>query len=141
MPQNRPLSPSDICHEFVGGEFPEIIVDSYSSGWAFESGIRTPVLESEYSNHESEDSHPESEDSHPESEGFTPFMMASNIRAASTKPQISQDTYYSRAYSTMNPLNLEDRFAPDWDAGEWHFAPILSRSQAESSNNPKVAKK
>lgn len=132
VPQNRPLSPSDICYEGFSGEFAEILEDPYSpTGWTFESTIGTPVLESEYSN-------PESEDSYLESEYFTPFM----IGAPSTMPQISHDSsYHSRAYSTTNPSNLEDRFVYDWDDGEWKFAPILSRSQVESTNSLKTAKR
>lgn len=129
MPQNRPLSPSVIRHEIFSGEYPEILEHPYSpTGWAFESIIGTPVPESDYSN--------------TESECFTSFMMASNIGAPSTMPQLSQDSsYHPRAYSTTNPLNWEDRFVYDLDDGEWKFAPILSRSQIESSNNPKTAKK
>lgn len=129
MPQNRPLSPSVIRHEIFSGEYPEILELPYRpTGWAFENIIGTPVPESEYSN-------TESEDSHPESECFTSFMMASNIEATSTMPQLSQDSsYHSRAYSTTNSLNWEDRFVYDLDDGEWKFAPV-------SSNNPKTAKK
>lgn len=59
---------------------------------------------------------------------FTPYMMASNIKATNTMP-------------TMKPLNVKDRYGYEWDVDEPKFAEILSRSQAESSNSPKMAKK
>lgn len=114
-----------------------MLEDPYGqTAWAFESIIGTPVAKFEYSN-------PESEDSHLESEYFTPFMMASNLGATSTVPYISQDSSYHSGYHsrTTNPFNYDDRFVYDLDDGKWKYAPILSRSQVESSNSPKTAEK
>lgn len=84
--------------------------------------------EFEYFNTEFEYFNPESGDYYPEYEGFSSVMMASNTRATNTMP-------------TMKPLNVKDRLVSNWDPDEWKFGPILSRSQAESSNSPKMAEK
>lgn len=103
--------------------------EPYPSDWALGNILGTFVgPEFEYVNPEFEYFNPESDDSYPEYEGFSSVMMASSTRATNTM-------------STMKPLNVKDRLVSDWDGDEWKFGPIPSRSQAESSNSPKMAEK
>lgn len=110
--------------------------EPYPSDWALGNILGTFVgpefeyfnPEFEYFNPEFEYFNPESDDSYPKYEGFSSVMMASNTRATNTMP-------------TMKPLNVKDRLVSDWDGDEWKFGPNLSRSQAESSNSPKMAEK